>query len=70
MIEPAAGRAADPALIGNAQLEQQVDALNDQAERCRRLACATYNREVSQMLDKMAQDFERSANQLERTRGA
>ena len=42
----------------------ELSALNDQAERCRRLAGATYNREVSEMLGNMAEDYERSAAKL------
>jgi hypothetical protein len=46
----------------------EFTALNDQAERCRRLAGATYNREVSEMLGNMAEDYERSARQLSKKR--
>ena len=66
----AAQHAAEPGYGPEAELRQQVDALNDQAQRCRRLACVTYNREISQMLDNMAHDFERSAGELERGREA
>jgi hypothetical protein len=42
----------------------ELSALTDQAQRCRRLAGATYNREVSEMLGNMAEDYERSAAKL------
>lgn len=45
---------------------EQSEALHEQAERCRRLAGATYNREVRKALGKMAEDFDRSANELAR----
>ena len=48
--------------------DEQVDALNRQAERCRRLAGATYDREVSDMLDKMAAGYERNAAELSKPR--
>ena len=44
--------------------------LNEQAERCRRLADATFNREVSDMLGDMAEGYERTAEELTRTRDA
>jgi PAS domain S-box-containing protein len=44
--------------------EEQVEALSDQAERCRRLAGATYNREMSSILGTMADEFQRSAEEL------
>lgn len=50
--------------------EEQANSLNDQAERCRRLADATFNREVSEMLGNMAEDYERTAGELARKRGA
>jgi len=43
---------------------EQVGALNDEAKRCRRLAGATFNREVSEMLGKMADGYERTAGEL------
>jgi hypothetical protein len=52
----------------NDNFESQLSALNDQAERCRRLAGATYNREVSEILDSMAESYERSAGELSRRR--
>jgi hypothetical protein len=42
----------------------RIESLNDQAERCRRLAAATYNREVSDILGGMAEDYERTASRL------
>ena len=48
--------------------DEQVAALSDQAERCRRLADATYNREVSEMLGNMADGYERTAEELSRLR--
>ena len=44
--------------------EAQAAALNAQAERCRRLAEATYNREMADMLRLMAEDYERTAAEL------
>ena len=41
--------------------ECELDSLHEQAERCRRLAGATYNREVSEILGNMADGYERSA---------
>ena len=43
---------------------EQSDALQVQAARCRRLASATYDRQTSQVLDDMADGFERIANGL------
>jgi PAS domain-containing protein len=43
---------------------EQIGSLNEQAERCRRLAEATYNREISEMLGNMADNFERTAGEL------
>jgi len=48
--------------------EEQAEALNEQAERCRRLADATFNREVCEMLGTMATGYERSAGDLTRGR--
>jgi PAS domain S-box-containing protein len=47
--------------------DEQVDALTAQADRCRRLADATYNREVSDILGSMASRYERTAEELSRT---
>jgi PAS domain S-box-containing protein len=44
--------------------DEQVEALTDEADRCRRLAGATYNREVSDMLGEMADGYERTAGEL------
>jgi PAS domain-containing protein len=44
--------------------DQQAEALAEQAERCRRLADAMYDRETSQVLSNMAEEFERTANDL------
>lgn len=50
--------------------DEQIGALSDQAERCRRLADATFNREVSKMLDSMADGYERAAGELTSKRPA
>ena len=47
---------------------EQVGALKDEARRCRRLADATFNREVSEMLDNMADGYERTAGELAKNR--
>jgi hypothetical protein len=57
-------------LAGPDDRPTQVKALNDQAERCRRLAQVTFNREVSDMLGDMADDYEQRAQELSRTRSA
>ena len=44
--------------------EEQSHALHDQAERCRRLAGATYDRATSKVLDDMASGFDRTAGEL------
>jgi PAS domain S-box-containing protein len=44
--------------------EEQVEALNAQAERCRRLAGATYNREMAEILGTMAEGYKRTAADL------
>lgn len=43
---------------------EQSEALQDQADRCRRLAGALYSRESTHVLHKMADGFERCAAQL------
>jgi PAS domain S-box-containing protein len=48
--------------------EEQVDALAEQAARCRRLADATYNREMAGILGTMAEEFQRTAQDLEQRR--
>lgn len=49
--------------------DEQVEALTIQADRCRRLADATFNREVSEMLGNMAEDYDRTAEALSNKRG-
>ena len=44
--------------------DEQVEALSAQADQCRRLAEATYNRETSQMLSDMADAYDRTAAEL------
>ena len=39
----------------------QPEHMRDQAERCRRLSRAIYDRATAELLDKMAQNFDRSA---------
>jgi hypothetical protein len=48
--------------------EAQAAALNSQAQRCRRLAEVTYNREMADMLRLMAEDYERTAAELSHKR--
>jgi PAS domain S-box-containing protein len=48
--------------------EEQVEALNEQAERCRRLADSTYNREMSSILVDMAAGYEQTAGSLAKAR--
>jgi hypothetical protein len=62
--------APEPCRGTSLQSEGEIDSLRDQAERCRRLASVTYNREISQMLDNMAHDFERSVGELKGNRQA
>jgi PAS domain S-box-containing protein len=50
--------------------DEQADALNAQAEKCRRLAGATYNREMSEILDNMAEGYERTAEALSHPRAS
>ena len=50
--------------------EEQAGSLKDQAERCRRLANATFNREVAGMLGTMARDYERTAGELANKKSA
>ena len=47
---------------------EQANALNAEADRCRRLAQATFNREISTILDNMANGYERSAKDLSNKR--
>ena len=44
--------------------DQEADALHEQADRCRRLAHATYDREVSKVLGDMAEGFDNIAEGL------
>jgi PAS domain S-box-containing protein len=44
--------------------DEQSGALHEQAERCRRLADATYDRETSKVLGDMAEGFEKTAVNL------
>ena len=44
--------------------DQQAQALADQAERCRRLADAMYDRNTTKVLSSMAEEFERTAQDL------
>jgi PAS domain S-box-containing protein len=44
--------------------DEQAEALAGQAERCRRLAGATYNREMADILGTMAEGYERTAGEL------
>ena len=44
--------------------DEQCTALHDQAERCRRLAGATYDRRTSKMLGDMADGFDRTVGAL------
>lgn len=48
--------------------DEQADALNDQADRCRRLADAMYDRRTSTVLATMAEGFERTAKDLTKDR--
>jgi PAS domain S-box-containing protein len=48
--------------------EEQSHALHEQADRCRRLADATYDRATSHVLGQMADGFDRTANNLTRKR--
>ena len=44
--------------------DQQSEALHEEAERCRRLADATYDRATSKVLDEMASSFDKIADDL------
>jgi PAS domain S-box-containing protein len=48
--------------------DEQCTALHDQAERCRRLAGATYDRRTSKMLGDMAEGFDRTVGALAQKR--
>ena len=43
---------------------EQSEALHEQAERCRRLADATYDRATSKILGDMASSFDKTADDL------
>jgi len=49
--------------------EEQALALHQQADRCRRLADATYDRWTTKVLGDMADEFDRSASELADKRG-
>jgi PAS domain S-box-containing protein len=60
---------SDGALSGAVNLlidvtEEQSGQLHEQADRCRRLAGATYDRETASALERMAEDFDRAAAEL------
>lgn len=48
--------------------DEQSKALREQAERCRRLAAATYDRATTKVLDDMAASFDKTADELSCTR--
>ena len=50
--------------------DEQSEALHDQAERCRRLADATYDRATSKVLGDMASGFDTIAGKLSRKPGS
>jgi PAS domain S-box-containing protein len=49
--------------------DEQSASLHDQAERCRRLADATYDRETSKVLADMADGYDKAADDLSNNRG-
>lgn len=53
-----------PIDAGNGFTADHPAAFKAQAERCRRLAAATYNREMSQSLGALAEEYERTAQEL------
>jgi PAS domain-containing protein len=64
----------DGALIGAVNVlidvtDEQSEALQEQAERCRRLADALYSRESTIVLSEMAERFAQTADDLARKRG-
>ena len=59
-----------PPAVDGLPPDQQIEALSAQAERCRRLASATYNREVSEILGTMGEEYQRTAEQLSKGRRA
>jgi hypothetical protein len=48
--------------------DEQRSALHEQADHCRRLAQATYDRRTSKILGDMAEGFDRTATELEQRR--
>jgi hypothetical protein len=61
--------AADGSLIGAVNMlidvtDEQSEVLQEQADRCRRLADSLYTRESSIVLAKMAEGFEQAAGKL------
>ncbi|HEX3677019.1 MAG TPA: hypothetical protein VHU79_06490 [Sphingomicrobium sp.] len=50
------------------ELDDQLKSLNEQAERCRRLAGSIYDRDVAKMLGNMAEGYERTAKELSQRR--
>ena len=58
------------ASVGAIEVPDNADGetLKAQAERCRRLARATYNREVAESLGAMAEDYEHFAERLSKKR--
>jgi hypothetical protein len=50
--------------------EEQCTVLHEQANRCRRLAGAMYDRATSKVLGDMACNFDRTADEISRNRGA
>jgi hypothetical protein len=50
--------------------DEQAHALHDQAQRCRRLAGATFDRATNKILGEMADGFDRTAGELAQGRGA
>ena len=63
---------ADGALTGAVNMliditGEQSNLLHEQAERCRRLAGATYDRATSKVLGTMAEDFDRTAGELRKS---
>ena len=66
--------AADGSLTGAVNMlidvtDEQSEALHEQAERCRRLADATYDRQTSKVLGEMAAGFDKTADELTHKRG-
>jgi len=58
------GQPSSPGSSSPKTLNDQLKALKEQAERCRRLAEATYDRDVAAMLGNMAEGYERTARAL------